>query len=213
MGTAERREREKLRRKNDILDAAEEVFAEKGLVQATVDDIAERAEISKGTVYLYFKSKEQIFLGIDIRATRILHERFVKAAAKGKNGLDKVMRVGQAYYKYCLDFPMYFRAITMMDNIDPKSTDDLRHDPMALEAHEIGTACNSVLAGAVEEGHRDGTIRTDADPWQTAILLWAEANGVIQMIKNRGEHFELAGLKLDNLYDLFMDKTYRGLKA
>jgi AcrR family transcriptional regulator len=43
MGTAERREREKQQRKNDILDAAEKVFFQKGLNVATMDEVAEEA--------------------------------------------------------------------------------------------------------------------------------------------------------------------------
>ena len=57
-----RREREKLNRRNEILQAARKVFAEKGYDVATVDDVASAAELSKGTIYLYFKSKADLFL-------------------------------------------------------------------------------------------------------------------------------------------------------
>ncbi|OGK08057.1 MAG: hypothetical protein A2Y63_03870 [Candidatus Riflebacteria bacterium RBG_13_59_9] len=45
-----------------ILDAATEVIRDKGIMNATVDDIAQRAGVAKGTVYLYFKSKEDVFV-------------------------------------------------------------------------------------------------------------------------------------------------------
>jgi AcrR family transcriptional regulator len=57
-----RREREKLSRRNEILQAARKVFAVKGYDVATVDDVANAAELSKGTIYLYFKSKAELFL-------------------------------------------------------------------------------------------------------------------------------------------------------
>ena len=76
MGIAERREREKQRRRNDILDAAEHVFFEKGLKSATMDEVAEEAELSKGTLYLYFKSKEDLYLGITERALTVLKQMF-----------------------------------------------------------------------------------------------------------------------------------------
>ena len=60
MGIAERKEREKEHRRNTILDAAEEVFFSKGINLATMDEVAERAELSKGTLYLYFKNKEEL---------------------------------------------------------------------------------------------------------------------------------------------------------
>jgi AcrR family transcriptional regulator len=59
--SAEKREKYLKDRRNQILDAAIEVFGNKGLDVATVDDIAEAAGISKGTIYLYFKSKSDIF--------------------------------------------------------------------------------------------------------------------------------------------------------
>jgi AcrR family transcriptional regulator len=51
-------------RKRQILNAAEEVFSEKGLNQARMDDIAHRTGLSKGTLYLYFKSKSDLIIAI-----------------------------------------------------------------------------------------------------------------------------------------------------
>lgn len=56
-----RREREKLNRRNQILQAAWEVFASKDYDSATIDDVAAAAELSKGTVYLYFENKADLF--------------------------------------------------------------------------------------------------------------------------------------------------------
>ncbi len=56
-----RREREKLNRRNEILQAAWEVFASKDYNSATIDDVAAAAELSKGTVYLYFQNKADLF--------------------------------------------------------------------------------------------------------------------------------------------------------
>ena len=64
MGIAERKEREKQQRREEIVQAAEEVFFSKGFEKSTMDDVAEKAELSKGTLYLYFKSKEELLIGI-----------------------------------------------------------------------------------------------------------------------------------------------------
>ena len=53
MGIAERKAREKLIRHQQILDAAYEVFNQVGFFAATMDQIAERAELAKGTIYIY----------------------------------------------------------------------------------------------------------------------------------------------------------------
>ena len=60
MGTAERRLREINARRDTILASARELFDEKGFDKTTVDDIVEKAEVSKGTFYNYFPSKVEI---------------------------------------------------------------------------------------------------------------------------------------------------------
>ncbi len=64
MGTAARKEREKQKRREEILAAARDLFYEKGYQNTTVEEIAEAAEISKGTVYLYFASKDELYVSV-----------------------------------------------------------------------------------------------------------------------------------------------------
>ena len=57
MGVIERREREKERKRNTMLDAAESILMDRGLEHLSMDDVAEKAEVSKGSLYLYFQNK------------------------------------------------------------------------------------------------------------------------------------------------------------
>src|SRR6266550_6654530 len=59
--TSQRWRRRKEARPAELLDAALDVFFEKGFAAARLEDIAARAGVSKGTVYLYFSSKEDVF--------------------------------------------------------------------------------------------------------------------------------------------------------
>jgi AcrR family transcriptional regulator len=59
--TVRRRERERVARRDDILRAAREVFGSRGFQEATLDEVASRAELAKGTLYNYFRNKEEIF--------------------------------------------------------------------------------------------------------------------------------------------------------
>ena len=62
--------RRKDARPQEILEAALQVFAEKGFAAARMDEIAQRARVSKGTIYLYFESKEAVFRAL-IQATLV----------------------------------------------------------------------------------------------------------------------------------------------
>jgi AcrR family transcriptional regulator len=59
-----RKVRERQVRRQDIIEAARIVFAEKGLHAATLDEIAEKAEFAKGTLYGYFDSKDDLFISM-----------------------------------------------------------------------------------------------------------------------------------------------------
>ena len=67
MGTLDRRKREKDKRRNRIIGAAEKVLFAKGYQAATMDDVATEAELGKGTLYLYFKNKEELIIALLVR--------------------------------------------------------------------------------------------------------------------------------------------------
>jgi TetR/AcrR family transcriptional regulator len=212
MGTAERRERERLRRQNQILDAAEEVFSRKGFKSATIDEVAESAELSKGTIYLYFKSKEHLLLGIDLRGTRVLTEKFVRASAAADSGLEKTMEIGRAYIEFSQEYPSYFVAMSYKDYLDQDALKDLDDDPLAQQCLSAEQAALGVLVDAIELGKSDGTIRPDLDSWETAIQLWAQSNGAILMHNSVGRHFhEKHGLRENFLLVGFFDFVHRSI--
>ncbi len=66
MGIYERKQREKERRRQEILAAARHVFSKKGFNSATMEEIASKAELSPGTLYLYFKNKEELHTSLSI---------------------------------------------------------------------------------------------------------------------------------------------------
>ena len=71
-------------RRAGILKAARKVFARRGYDGATMDDVAEACSIAKGTLYLYFKSKRQIYLGVlkeDLRSLSEASRRAIEAAS------------------------------------------------------------------------------------------------------------------------------------
>ncbi len=81
-----RKEREKLARKQEIMDAALRLFATKGYKATTLDEIAEESEFGKGTLYNYFTSKEDIYVEI-IRNTLEDHNRFILSTDRTKQSL------------------------------------------------------------------------------------------------------------------------------
>jgi TetR/AcrR family transcriptional regulator len=211
MGIVERREREKQERRNAILDAAEVVFAEKGLHNATMEDIARQAELGKSTIYLYFKCKELLYFGLDLRGCRIQIERFREAFRKNDNGLSRVMAIGEAYFNFAFEYPVYFRAKTQAGRIDPKLTDSFADDPLSPEFQKAIYAVQKILVDAIKSGIEDGSIGKNIDPLKTAIILWSVSNGMIEVLMNRGEviqsHQGIAPAELVEEFKRFLYKA------
>ncbi|WP_024441881.1 TetR/AcrR family transcriptional regulator [Mycobacterium sp. UM_WGJ] len=75
------RERRLERTRSLLLDAAEEVFAEKGFTTATLDDIAQAAGYTKGAIYKHFAAKDELFLAVSDRYWRRYFENFAEVMA------------------------------------------------------------------------------------------------------------------------------------
>src|SRR5919109_1232506 len=115
--TVTRRQKEKEDRKEQILSAAREVFFTEGIRHATVDAIAARAEVAKGTVYLYFRTKETLLAYLLLEGLDSLGERLAAANAESA-GLDataRLRRLALAYYHFYLQEPDYFRLMMAFD--------------------------------------------------------------------------------------------------
>ncbi|MDQ7053892.1 MAG: TetR/AcrR family transcriptional regulator [candidate division KSB1 bacterium] len=84
-----RKEREKLLRRQAILDAASRIFAQKGFERATLDEIAEAAEFGKGTIYNYFSSKEELFFTLLEEGRQYFQELIQQALNRAETGHKK----------------------------------------------------------------------------------------------------------------------------
>jgi len=96
---AKRKELTQMRQKQ-ILDIATEVFSKKGFASTQVDEIANLAGLGKGTVYRYFKDKENLFLSVVDRGIENLKDLVLEAMAKEKEPLDKIKKVIEVYLKF-----------------------------------------------------------------------------------------------------------------
>jgi AcrR family transcriptional regulator len=95
-----RREREKLQRRQAILDAAERVFAARGFHGASMDQIAQEAEFAPGTLYLYFKDKNQLYSALFLRKLTAMVEEIEEAGRSVSDPLDGLHRAIRAQFEF-----------------------------------------------------------------------------------------------------------------
>jgi TetR/AcrR family transcriptional regulator len=111
MDRLKRKLQEKLAKKNDIMNAALNLFAEKDFHEVTVDEIAERVGVSKGTLYLYFKTKEDIFFSIMQEKTNILYNRLDKTINYEKPFAQCLRDFINSYLMFFQEHKPYFKII------------------------------------------------------------------------------------------------------
>jgi TetR/AcrR family transcriptional regulator len=200
---AERRGEEKERRRAEILDAAELLYASKGWDAVTVEHVARSARLSRPLVYVYFRDKEDLLFAIGERAMLVLHERFEAASAAPLSGMARVEAIGRAYMAYAREFPHYFDFCSRFQS-HSKSPDPSSNEGGCLVA---GDKAIGMVVQAIEAGIADGSIRPNVGtPVLLAMTLWAFTHGIIQLAMAKGEDLERHGISIpdfsDNAFDL-----------
>ena len=209
-GTASRREREKAHRRDVILNAAREVFFARGIHRATVDDVAEQAEVSKGTVYLYFDTKETILAHLLLEGLQLLVDDLEAAFSPSDafSAIERIRRLALAYLQFYQSRPAYFHLISAFDRgrFQEAISPDLYNQVLTRSLRGL-----EWLVRAVDQGRAEGTLRV-RDPRESASVLWAGLNGVLVLLDHPLRR-EMVALDLDALYNAMSDVLLAGMMA
>jgi AcrR family transcriptional regulator len=187
MGIQERKEREKELRREAIIDAAEKVFFSKGFSSATMDEVAETAELSKGTLYLYYKSKEDLLLAVHLRGEEVMYRLFKEAVSTNEPTLKRIINLGEAYYRFFLDHRDYFRSFQFLES--PQLHKQASEEMLAACQTE-GQKVWQLVSGLIQEGIDEGLFEPDLDPIQASIILWSSGNALMRQMDMSGEYWE-----------------------
>ena len=196
---AERRLEEKEARRNQIVDAAEEVYADIGWEATTIDQVARRARLSRALVYVYFKDKVDLHAAICERALRMLGERFQQTAARLTRGIDKIEALGRSYVGFSLEVPHYFSALAHFQAQEAKSVEPQSNQAAYMMA---GDCVHEIIVECIEAGVKDGSIRGDlGNPYLTAVTLWGFMHGIIQLCATKANMFAADGISTQQLVE------------
>lgn len=124
MGISERKEREKGEKKELIRAAATKMFLEDGYAKTSIRNIADAIEYSPGTIYLYYKDKDELLYEVQADAFRQLIETF-EAKVTSKDPLEKLRELGRAYISFGLDNPELYDLMFIIRA--PTNVDEATH--------------------------------------------------------------------------------------
>jgi TetR/AcrR family transcriptional regulator len=204
MGLKERREREKLERKKQILDAARTLLLDKGLQATSINRIAKVAELGVATLYSYYKNKEDIYVALQEEGLSLLYSKIKEAARKGKTPSDKIKKMALAYYQFSEVQKDYFDVINyfltaprVIFSQGKKTLVDLLGDKILSELKE-----------AIDKGSQEGVYQK-VNTTRSALVFWAALNGLIQFKKMKTTL--LQGESHKALYTFAVEQFIRGL--
>jgi TetR/AcrR family transcriptional regulator len=210
LSTAERREREKAQRRQEILDAARLEFFERGFHQPTVDDVAARAQVSKGTIYLYFVSREEILAHLLLEGLDLLLEVMQTAVnPTAPATAELAMRsLATAYLHFCQSNPSYFRLIMAFDRGRFEESISPELHQQVLDKSLLAL---NLVAQAIEAGKLSGEFQVE-DSWQAAGSVWAALNGVLVLMAHPLRRRMLRS-DLPTMFQTTLDLVVRGLQV
>jgi TetR/AcrR family fatty acid metabolism transcriptional regulator len=147
-----------------ILDAAVRVFAQEGFYNAKVSQIAQEAGVADGTIYLYFKSKDDLLISLFEDRMERINQNLREALTQGKSARERLRNVVKLHLELvqqnrpmaeviCVELRQSSKFIREYAN--PKFAEFLR-----------------IIAGAIADGQKQGEFRNDIEPWLTARALF-----------------------------------------
>jgi AcrR family transcriptional regulator len=209
LGVAERKEREKERRREEIIQAAVKVFYKKGVDNATMDDIAKVAELSKATLYLYFTSKEEIYYFIHLDGFEKLFKMMNKAVEKTTETKEKINIYISTLIDFQKKYPDYFEAffyfLTNETNID-------KNNPEIKKYKEMEKKFLDNWIEIVQKGKKENCIRENLDEISTALIIWMQLIGFLKIysVLNKDLKKEL-GITKERIFSEYFELTLNGM--
>src|SRR5690348_11817451 len=141
------------RKRASILDAARRVFSRKGYAQTAVEDVADEAEIAKGTLYLYFKSKEELYMAVLAGDLRQMSAEARDEMERAEGFREKLRAFFQVRLEFCKAHEDFFRIyLAEYGSMFVKA-------PVSREVMQLFRANIRQVARVVEEASRRGEIR------------------------------------------------------
>lgn len=173
--------------KETILQAAEQIFMEKGFSATTIDDISKASQYSRRTLYTYFDSKEDILYHIILIGLLSLKENILKGISENTDFLQQYKSICISMKKYHESSPQSFDSVNKAKDKE-LSLNELPE--VVIQIFTVGTEINNVLADYIESGKKRGIVRPNIKPMQTVYIMWTSISSLLTMVQNKGDLLE-----------------------
>jgi AcrR family transcriptional regulator len=173
MGTAERKAKEKEELKALILRAAQKLFVEKGIEQTTIRNIATAIEYSVGTVYVYFKDKNEILHELHTQGFRQLGGE-MRVLFNVSDPMERLKALGRVYLQFAVENPDMYELMFSMKA--PMEFLESLHKENWNEGKATFDALRSTVNDCIQKGHFIGH---QLEP--LSFMIWSTVHGMASL--------------------------------
>jgi AcrR family transcriptional regulator len=159
-----RKDRERVARREEILAAAARIFAQKGFEATTLDEIAEKAEFGKGTLYLYFESKEHLFFSILDEGVQAFHQFVEQKLNEIVDPIQKLQRYIQASFEFVQGHEDFLK-LYLFEMFQPNVLEPRYREKLKRTFRDKLRVLEEILKPVIDINS------VDFDPHQTALAL------------------------------------------
>lgn len=204
-------------KENLIIDAAERIFTSLGFSNAKMEDVAKEAGVSKGLVYFYFNSKENLFMAITYRAFQQCTDMYYEISARSAHlsGLDCVLSLMKGFTDFCIKNVLYSEA--MLEYISlaranqgaaVKLTDAIKDSIYFQKTQDIQSIPISLVMKEIKRGVADGSIVNKEKPELIYLTAWAMVIGFIKLITLSGnEQTTILKMEVSKWQEFLVDRA------
>ncbi|MGD9300430.1 MAG: TetR/AcrR family transcriptional regulator [Desulfobacterales bacterium] len=178
-----------------ILEAAIKVFARQGFYQSTVAQIAREAGVADGTIYLYFKNKDDILVQFFNYRTKQVFDRFRAAVNRADNSLDKMRNLIR---RHLMEFQRD-RNMAVVYQVETHQNSRLAED----QIREMAQMYQDLVSEIIEAGQEEGSIRRDLYVGLVKRFILGAVDEVINTWLHSDKNYDLVSMA-DPLVDLFV---------
>jgi AcrR family transcriptional regulator len=202
MSVQERHRRERHARGQAILAAAAKVFARHGLEGATIEMVAREAEIAVGTIYLYYSSRDDLYLNLVANRAEQLRARYLDIFARRPEPLDELKAIASAYLDYMREsrelFLSQHSVVFSQLHKRLRRPAELRNFQRVMDlSHEIF----GLWEATVRRAFLGGVIANSMGPKKTAAVIWASMNGAFMLMGDGNFFRDVTGLNPEHFVD------------
>ena len=190
----------KQRRPNDkyqrILEAAIKVFAEQGFFQSTIAQVAREAGVADGTIYLYFKNKDDILVQFFNYKTKQVFSGFREEVKKGENAVEKLRNLVR---RHLAEFQRD-RNMAILYQSETHQSKRMAEE----QIREMSSMYLDIVAEIVEQGQQEGLMRKNLYSSLVKRFILGAVDEVINTWIHAGGDYDLVSMA-DPLVDLFIE--------